>query len=262
LRTQLIRTLGVFLVWYLTISLVIGLYPSALALLVLAPFVVWFLERLVVRRGRPGARRRWAALRLRPLRGEALRWTLLGVPVLAALSWSLGEVYVRLVPVPSHVFNPFDFITGTASGRLLLTVFAVGFAPVVEEFIFRGMLQRPLERRLDVGRGIAVAAAVFAAIHFLPWVLPLHFVLGLVFGWAVYATRSIWAGVLLHAANNALAVLGLDAAAQQEPMPTVWQTGPTSELAIGVAVLLGAVALAYGVGRKMWHAGHAHRRGR
>ena len=57
-------------------------------------------------------------------------------------------------------------------------------------------MREALERRWGAPAGISVAAAIFAVIHVLPWVFPLHFFLGLAFGYAVYATRSIWSGAM------------------------------------------------------------------
>jgi membrane protease YdiL (CAAX protease family) len=250
----ILRALAVFLGWYLAISLAISLLPPLGALLVLVPFALWYVDALIVRGHDPSQRRRWAMLRLRPLRGEALRWTLVGIPVFAALSWSMGQVYVQLVPVPPEVLNPFEFLTDRPDGRLALTVFAVAFAPIVEELVFRGLLQRPLERRWGAGIGIALAAFAFAAIHLLPWVMPLHFALGLLFGAAVYAARSIWAGVILHAANNSLAVLGFQAAAEYDPIQTVWQSGVTLQFTAALAVLALSAAATLAVGRRLWAA--------
>jgi membrane protease YdiL (CAAX protease family) len=181
---------------------------------------------------------------------------LLFIPAVLAVSWALGEVYVGLVPVPPNTLDPFGQLTDTPMGRLSATVLAVGIAPVLEEFVFRGLLQRPLERRWGPSRAIVVTAAVFALAHMLPWVFPLHFALGVAFGFAVYATRSIWAGVLMHAANNALAVLGLFGEKPVQPAPTIWQNGPTPSWWVAVALLLPATLFAVWVGRHMWRAGH------
>lgn len=217
-----------------------------------------FLHVYVLRTGRPGEARRWATLRLRPLGRDATLATLAAVPVLFGLSWGLGEVWTRLVPVPPESFRPFEELTGTAEGRLTVTLFAVVAAPLLEEFVFRGLVQRPLERRWGAGAGIAFTAALFALIHALPWVLPIHLLLGLAFGYVVYATRSIWAGVLLHAANNSLAALAVGAEAPEVP-ETVWRTGVTAGFVGGLAVLVVSAVLARSVAGWLWRTGHGKR---
>ncbi|MDQ3388736.1 MAG: CPBP family intramembrane metalloprotease, partial [Gemmatimonadota bacterium] len=82
-----------------------------------------------------------------------------------------------------------------------------------------------------------------------PWVLPIHLALGLAFGYAVWATRSIWSGVVLHAANNAVATLGLRGEAT--PTPTVWETGDPASLLQALGVLVIACGAAVWVGRQL-----------
>ncbi|HEX2092543.1 MAG TPA: type II CAAX endopeptidase family protein [Longimicrobiaceae bacterium] len=254
---QILQPLAAYLVWYLAMGMALVLPPPA-GLLVNALLFVWFLHRYVLLGGRPGERRRWAALRLRPLDRASLRAVAVAVPVLFALSWALGEVWTRLVPVPPESFSPFREITGTPYGRLTITLLAVVAAPVMEEFVFRGLVQRHLERRWGPAWAIFSTASLFALLHLLPWVFPLHLLLGLSFGYAVYATRSIWAGVILHAANNSLAVLGLGAEAPELP-PTIWKTGPTAEFWTALGALGLASGAAVWVGQRLWRAGRAAR---
>ncbi|HEX2187439.1 MAG TPA: type II CAAX endopeptidase family protein [Longimicrobiaceae bacterium] len=232
-------------------------YPVA-GLLAGALLLAWFLRAYLLRAGRPGELRRRAELRMRPLGRDALLATLAAVPVLFALSWALGEVWTRLVPVPPETFTPFESLTRTPEGRLTVVLFAVVAAPLVEELVFRGLVQGRLERRWGPARALAFTSVVFAVFHALPWVLPIHVMLGLVFGWAVYATRSIWAGVLLHAANNSLAALGIGAGPPEIP-PTVWRTGPTAELWTALAVLAVSALLWLRVARAMRAAGRSRR---
>src|SRR5690606_8159140 len=131
--------------------------------------------------------RRMAALRLRPLRGPTLRWTLVAIPIVLLLSWSLGDIYTQIVPVPPETLNPLEPILRRPGGRLTITIFAVAIAPIIEEFFFRGVIQRDLERRHGTIRGILGAGALFALVHLLPWIFPLHFFLGVTFGFAVWA---------------------------------------------------------------------------
>lgn len=257
---QALAYLLLFLVWNVAASLCllfsIQLGYPLLGLAISIGLYCLLLWAVVLRRDVP--LRRLALLRLRPLDLETARWTLAGVPVLLALSWALGEVYVRLVPVPPESFNPFGDLMVTAEGRLAVTMLAVGIAPVLEEFFFRGFLQGLLERSLGSIVGLVAAAAIFAAIHVLPWIFPLHFFLGLAFGYAVWATRSIWSGVILHAANNAAAVAGLGLEGEDpSPAPTLWQVGPDLGWWASLAILLVSAALAYLVAVRLYRAGRS-----
>jgi membrane protease YdiL (CAAX protease family) len=241
--------LGVFFAYSIAVSFAAFLLPPAVGLIGAVGILVLVLRFYVLGRGADAAERE-AALRLRPLRGAVLTWTLAAAPVMLLLSWTLGDLYVSLVPVPERVLNPFGALALDPLRWLVLAVVAIASAPLVEEMFFRGLIQHPMEERLGAGGGIAAAALLFALVHVdtLPWVIPLHFFLGAVFGWAVYVTRSIWAGVILHAVNNSAAFLGLSADAS-DPRPTIWQTGPDARW--WTTLLLLAVAVAAGV----WVAG-------
>lgn len=251
---QLLKHLWIFLLWNVLVSLALLYLPEPVGVVAALALALALLQGYLL--GGPRPRRRQALLRLRPLPRPTIPWTAAAVPVLLFTTWALGEVYTRLVPVPPESFDPFGGMTDTPLGRLSLAVLAVGVAPVLEEFFFRGLIQRTLERRWGAAAGIGGAAALFALVHFLPWVLPLHLFLGLVFGFAVYATRSIWAGVVLHAANNAAAMLGMGLQDDDVALPpTVWETGPDREWWLLVGTLLIALLLLARTGRGLWEAG-------
>jgi membrane protease YdiL (CAAX protease family) len=141
-------------------------------------------------------------------------------------------------------------------------VFAVAIAPLLEEFLFRGVLQRTLERRWRDWRAIVVATFVFALVHWHPGfmpALPLYLFLGLAFGYAAYATRTIWAGVILHAANNAMAMVSMAAnPGTSDSPPIVWSSGPTREWWLSVLAALVTGAMLYFVARGLWNARNDH----
>lgn len=254
---QVVKHLLIFILWNIAVGLSLVYLDPAIGLplsLLLAAWLLWG-YLLVPSRGESKPRR-FATLRLRRLEGPALRWSLAAVPVLLLLSWAMGDVYIQLVPVPPETLNPFESLMRTPSGRLAIAVFAIGIAPLVEEFVFRGLIQRILERRFGSGPGIAMAAALFAAVHVLPWVFPLHFFLGLAFGLAVFATRSIWTGVILHAANNTVAMAGVALRdGEPETTGTLWEIGLTADLSLSVLLLLIGLVAAVWIGRKLLAAG-------
>lgn len=90
-----------------------------------------------------------------------------------------------------------------------LVVIAVA-AGLTEEFLFRGVLQRILEKWTNNHHIVIwIAAFLFSAIHlqfygFLP-----RMILGAYFGYLLFWTRSIWIPVFAHFVNNAFAVIGM-----------------------------------------------------
>ncbi len=82
-------------------------------------------------------------------------------------------------------------------------VFAVGIAPWVEEFLFRGLLFRAMLPLWGLRRSVLASAAFFAALHpFTSW--PMVFPLGIVCALLYRRSGSLLPGMLLHACYNAL----------------------------------------------------------
>ena len=101
------------------------------------------------------------------------------------------------------------------AGRGIITLFfnliviAVA-AGITEEFLFRGALQRIIEK-WTYNHHIIIwsAAIIFSTFHmqffgFLPRML-----LGAYFGYLLYWTRNIWIPVFAHFVNNAIAVISM-----------------------------------------------------
>lgn len=80
-------------------------------------------------------------------------------------------------------------------------------APLVEELVYRVILQGWLETRMPVPLGIGFVALIFSAVHAMPDCIPI-FPLALILGWVYHRLHSYTAVVVLHVLFNA-ANLGL-----------------------------------------------------
>lgn len=79
-----------------------------------------------------------------------------------------------------------------------------------EELLFRGYFQRQLERGVGVLWGIALSGVVFGLYHLrLTQVLPLS-LLGVYLAYLTWRTGSLWPAIVVHFANNGLAVIVAD----------------------------------------------------
>jgi membrane protease YdiL (CAAX protease family) len=90
----------------------------------------------------------------------------------------------------------------------VMAILVVFVAPLLEEVLYRGILQRTL-MSLDLGRwtAIIITSAVFVAMHLgaAQWhALPSLFVLSLGFGWAYERTGRLAAPIVMHVLFNAL----------------------------------------------------------
>jgi membrane protease YdiL (CAAX protease family) len=94
---------------------------------------------------------------------------------------------------------------------LPMLLFVVAVAPaVLEEVMFRGLLQGRLLALLGTRVGLVTTAAAFALCHAQPAVLPVHLGLGLYLGWLRLRSGSLLPGMLMHFAyNGAIVVVGV-----------------------------------------------------
>ncbi len=80
-------------------------------------------------------------------------------------------------------------------------------APILEEFLFRGVLLEGLLRRYNPYKAIAWSAFFFGFIHFnIPQFIA-GFVSGFIMGYLYERTRSVTPGIVLHFLNNVVSYL-------------------------------------------------------
>jgi membrane protease YdiL (CAAX protease family) len=88
----------------------------------------------------------------------------------------------------------------------LVAVVAVG-APLIEEFVYRGVIQQALEARLNDVVALVLSGAFFAAIHLQPVEFPGLFLIGVVFGLCWQRTGRLACPILAHVGFNATGLL-------------------------------------------------------
>ncbi|MBI9035701.1 MAG: CPBP family intramembrane metalloprotease [Bacteroidales bacterium] len=92
---------------------------------------------------------------------------------------------------------------------LLMNMFMIAVVPAFsEEFVFRGVLYRILNKGFrNPHVAIIFASILFSAIHMQFYGFFPRFLLGMMFGYMVYFTGSIWPAMLAHFLNNGSAVI-------------------------------------------------------
>ena len=95
----------------------------------------------------------------------------------------------------------------TISG-LIINLIVIALIPAIgEELTFRGVVQQFLTKTCKNAHvAIILSAAIFSAIHFQFYGFLPRMVLGVFLGYFFYMTKSLWTSILMHFANNALAV--------------------------------------------------------
>ncbi len=251
---EILGPCGIVIGWYLASAFMVLLKPWAGALLVtcLAVLVVAIHVWIPHKRGHED---RLTALRARRLPGPR-NWILAAVVLTPVWAVAAGFVYARFVTMSEPRPDIFIMYAEDQGGWLAVTIMIVVFGPIVEEFAFRGWIQGALERRLSPAPAITVTAFLFAIVHGNTDGLLLLFCVGVLFGWAVWQSGSIWTGVLVHSSYNA-SLLGADAL-QEHGIGSFHLAFAEDFSIIGITLLsILAVAAVVGVVRLGQRAGRA-----
>lgn len=92
------------------------------------------------------------------------------------------------------------------AAAVLNVIMLVVAAPLFEEFVFRGVIMQSMRRFGDVF-ALVVSALLFSLFHGNLVQSPNAFIMGLVIGFFVIKSGSVWTGVIMHFANNLSSVI-------------------------------------------------------
>jgi membrane protease YdiL (CAAX protease family) len=188
----------------------------------------------------------------RPSLSSVIGAILLGVgliPVINGLS-DLQQ-YLHILPQNkadlegmSQLFEP------TLRSHPLLSPILIGLlAGVCEELLFRGPLQAAFINRLPLAAALTFGGLLFAAAHMDLSGLPARAILGVILGWLVYRTGSIFPAMLMHAVFDGVSVWWMAHELLHAPAPQAPATFSALTLLAGAA--------ASGVGWMMVRAGRS-----
>jgi uncharacterized protein len=137
----------------------------------------------------------------------------------------LMQVYMALqdaIPLPPELqklINTFKdlidqtyrlLVTASSPLEFLFVVVTVALVPAIcEEMLFRGLVQRTLERAVGGMRAAIIAGVIFGAYHLNPFSLVPLVVLGVYFGYMVYRSGNLSVAISAHFFNNFIACLAL-----------------------------------------------------
>jgi len=117
-----------------------------------------------------------------------------------------------------HLNGPVNHLFGSVFGAsfVLLIVMTVFLAPIMEEWLFRGVLFRALSEggqhgasRASLIVGVVVSAALFALAHAEPLQFAGLFLLGLVLATLVWRTKRLVPSIVTHMSFNGVAIVAL-----------------------------------------------------
>ena len=145
-------------------------------------------------------------------KGGAILTAVLCMLATICLAFNMDAVNAAMPPMPKWLE---DALSSMTEGNFFLNFLSVSiFAPFFEEWLCRGTVLRGLlNYKKSDGRGmkhstaIIVSALFFAAIHLNPWQAIPAFAIGCLMGYVYYKTGSLKLTMLMHFANNTLALI-------------------------------------------------------
>lgn len=149
--------------------------------------------------------------------------------ILAMLGmFALGQmlqVYLtvqELIPIPENIQPLVDSIKKSieqlykqvagASNiqELFFVLFVIAVVPAfAEEFLFRGLVQRSLERGLTPLKGVILTGIIFGVFHLNPFTFIPLAIIGIYLGFLVLKSNSLMVPIAAHFFNNAIAVFAI-----------------------------------------------------
>lgn len=184
----------------------------------------------------------WLYARLRGgKRAITIRHSLSGLNpsiILVGVMWLLASQVILeplLELMPSN--NDFGIGRGIWAGFT-----AIVSASVLEELLCRGVIFETLNKRWGAKTSILVSALFFGLLHFDPANATVAIVAGFIFGVLYIRTSSIYATIIIHALNNAIAFALISFGAEDLSFREVLGGGATYYIvyALSVAIFVSA----------------------
>lgn len=132
--------------------------------------------------------------------------------ILGISCWLFNSGVLSLIDEAGLFTSQFDYMENMlaplSSGSIIISIIAVGIvAPFAEEFLFRGVIYNTLSKEISIKWTIIIQAILFGVFHFNLVQGAYATLLGLVFGYITYKTKSLWPAIIVHMVNNLIATI-------------------------------------------------------
>lgn len=149
--------------------------------------------------------------------------------------------FLRLLAEGVGIYSDYTALEEPSSLLDVIIIF-IGSAivpPLFEEFALRGVLMQNLRKYGDAFAIIA-SAFVFGLFHGNAVQMPFAFLCGLIIGYAVVATESLWTGIIIHGLINAMSAISsaLIYYFDEYVSNTFFYIGSVAGIAVGIIALL------------------------
>lgn len=137
------------------------------------------------------------------------------------------------------------FLNVDTTGGLLFNIFMIALLPAIgEELLFRGVIQRIFTNWTRSNNwGIWISAILFSALHMQFYGFVPRMLLGVLFGYLLVWSGSMWLPIIAHFLNNAIAVVGYFLIDKNLIKPELEDIGSASGSYYMAAISLGLIVL-------------------
>ena len=127
----------------------------------------------------------------------------------AAGVWAIGFIMIIMYSaIQNYIFPSWtedlkklgDFLQ---KADYFQTLIVLSFVPAIcEEILFRGIIFGSLERKLGFSKGLFISSVLFGLFHIYPAKIAITAMLGMIFAYVVYKSKSIYPSMMMHFINN------------------------------------------------------------
>ena len=123
------------------------------------------------------------------------------------------------------------FLKVETVGGLAFNIFMIAFLPAIgEELLFRGVIQRIFTNwTRNYHWGIWISALLFSALHLQFYGFIPRMFLGVLFGYLLVLSGSMWLPIIAHFINNAVAVVAMYMIDKELLSPEIEEIGSTAD---------------------------------
>jgi len=149
------------------------------------------------------------SLRIKMVSLETIQYSFIFSTGVLIIIDTIDRIIHQIIPTPDYIIDLSGIMQPDSMlGYVFLFLAVVIVAPVGEEVVFRGFLQKFLEEYWkDITRAVLVTSLFFAMIHFNPfWTIQIY-ILGVLLGFLSWKTKSVIPSIMLHSINNGLAYI-------------------------------------------------------
>ncbi|MGL5151770.1 MAG: lysostaphin resistance A-like protein [Clostridium sp.] len=116
---------------------------------------------------------------------------------------------INLIPQGDLLTGVESFLDSYPTFMIYFIISAMFIAPIIEEIVLRGVILNGMLNKYSPKSAIIISALIFAVIHGNIHQGVNAFILGVLFGYIYYKTRSLYLTMFCHFVNNSFAMFGI-----------------------------------------------------